>query len=81
MKTRRLAPNQYPDWPAVLSQELAAAYIGISPTAFRTEIAPQVPPIHITQRRVGWVRLHLDAWIARQASGGSSSMEANPWDK
>jgi hypothetical protein len=46
MPDRRL-----PDWPRVLGQDSAAAYCGISPSAFRLHVVPMVLPIQITPGR------------------------------
>ena len=69
-----------PGWPAVLHEEWAAAYLSLSATTFREQIAPAVPPIQLTVKRIGWRRSDLDAWIARQGGSGSSPVSGNSWD-
>jgi len=69
-----------PDWPAVLHEEWAAAYLSLSPATFRAQVAPAVRPIHLTARRIGWLRADLDRWLASRATGGASLPPANPWD-
>lgn len=71
MTMRRLQPHELPDWPRSMSVELAAAYVGLSPSAFRAQVdrpgstAPQ--PIPLTQGRRVWLREDLDAWLDRAA--------------
>ena len=79
---KRPGPRPLPDWPAVLHEEWAAAYLSLSATTFREQVAPAVPPIQLTIKRIGWRRTDLDAWIARQggAGGGVAEIEVNSWD-
>ena len=64
----RIAPADLPDWPAVMAEDLAAAYLGnLSVNAFRTHIRPAVPPIELTPGRQGYRRVDLDRWIAQRA--------------
>lgn len=55
----RAARTRLPDWPRLMSAELAAAYVGISETTFR-ELAP------VTAKAIGRRRLFdrkdLDRW-------------------
>ena len=69
-----------PGWPAVLHEEWAAAYLSLSTTTFRQQIAPEVPPIRLTAGRIGWKRADLDNWLARRQPGGATSVAHNPWD-
>ena len=69
-----------PDWPAVLHEEWAAAYLSLSPATFRAVVMPQVKPIRLTERRQGWLRSDLDKWIAARANPESSSDKGNGWD-
>jgi len=68
-----------PGWPAVLHEEWAAAYLSLSTTTFREQVAPVVPPIRLTVKRIGWRRADLDAWIARQGASGAASTLENDW--
>jgi hypothetical protein len=76
-----VSSGSLPGWPPVLNEVLAAAYLSLSPSAFRRAVVPSVPPIHLTPGRVGWLRADLDRWLAIQAGrdAGSSSLH-NPWD-
>lgn len=60
-------PRPLPDWPAVLHEAWAAAYLSLSPSTFRSIVVPEVPPVKLTAIRVGWLRADLDKWIARKA--------------
>jgi hypothetical protein len=64
MTEPRLKPSELPGWPRWLSEDLAAAYVGVSQTTFRHEIAAGVWP---KPRRAGrhggrnvWDRHSLD---------------------
>ncbi len=73
--------SRLPDWPAVLQEEWAAAYLSLSTTSFRNVVVPTVPPITLTAKRRGWRRTDLDAWIAKQAGDAApSSFNSNSWD-
>ena len=67
-----------PGWPPVLHEAWAAAYLALSPSTFRTSVVPEVPPVQLTHRRIGWLRTDLDAWLARRAPAGQAS-EGNVW--
>lgn len=69
-----------PGWPAVLHEQWAAAYLSLSPSTFRAQVAPEVPAIHLTRRRVGWLRADLDQWVARRRGEAAISPLLNPWD-
>ena len=64
MTVAKLAPNQLPHWPRLLSQPLAAAYVGISEGLFSVGVNsglwPQ--PITVHARKV-WDREQLDRRI------------------
>ena len=73
--------SRLPFWPAVLHEEWAAAYLSLSATTFREQVAPAVPPIQLTIKRIGWRRTDLDAWIARQGGSSAGSDQSNSWDR
>lgn len=56
---RPIGRTRLPDWPRLMSAELAAAYVGISETTFR-ELAP-VSAKAIGRRRL-YDRKDLDRW-------------------
>jgi predicted DNA-binding transcriptional regulator AlpA len=60
-----LRPADLPGWPACLSAELAAAYVGLGETSMRALVDQgRFPcPIRLTMGRVGWRRADLDRWI------------------
>lgn len=70
-----------PYWPRALRADLAAAYVGLGETTFREIVAPDVPPIHLTGKRVAWLREDLDRWLDLKAGKeGTQGVTANPWD-
>ena len=73
-------PNPLPGWPAVLHEEWAAAYLSLSTSTFKAQVVPAVPAIHLTKRRVGWLRTDLDKWLAQRAGETALSPLTNPWD-
>ena len=68
-----------PDWPPVMHEDWAAAYLSLSTSTFRSVVVKDVPPIALTQRRVGWLRADLDQWLAKRAGADASSGVVNPW--
>ncbi len=68
-----------PGWPPVLHEAWAAAYLSLSTTTFRTAVVPDVPPVKLTEKRIGWLRSDLDNWLAQRAGGGASLPPVNPW--
>lgn len=69
-----------PSWPAAMRADRAAAYLDVSPTHFRTVIAPEIAPVPLGGRVVAWLKSDLDAWLARRAGRGAQS-GGNPWDE
>ena len=59
----KLSADQMPGWPAAMTQQMAAAYCGLSVDTF-TEVCPVVP-IVITSSRTGkrYLRVRLDEWL------------------
>jgi predicted DNA-binding transcriptional regulator AlpA len=64
--------------PRLMRAPAAAYYLGMSESAFRERVAPDVPPVRIGGI-VGWLRESLDAWLDRQAGADARSPQANPW--
>ena len=57
-----------PNWPIRLSEDLAAAYLGISKTTFRTRWQANAYPQPIREgRRLLWNRRMLDRFVDNQA--------------
>lgn len=74
-------PRRLPDWPRVLPEAWAAVYVGLSVSTFRARVAQEVKAIPLSERRKGYLREDLDAWVDRQAgraarSNGSEWMDA-----
>lgn len=73
MTARRPALAELPAWPLLLSAELAAAYLGLSPNTFRAGVGTLWPePARIGARRL-WDRRALDAAAARLPTAGPSA--------
>jgi predicted DNA-binding transcriptional regulator AlpA len=66
-----------PDWPRGMSEKFAATCVGVSTTTLRAEVAAgRAPkPIHITIKRIIWLREDLDGWLDRLAG------RAEPWTR
>jgi len=60
--------------PRILSLDDAADYCGISKTTFLNTAGRDVLPLQISERRRGWDRKALDAWIDR-LSGAAAEAE------
>lgn len=56
-----------PGWPRALKEAWAAAYVSLAPSTFRALVAPQIPPIWVTDGRVAWLREDLDRWLDSRA--------------
>jgi predicted DNA-binding transcriptional regulator AlpA len=68
-----------PDWPRLLRREMAASYIGVSPTKFSemvtTGALPQ--PLSLSGTVVAWDRMDLDGWVESLRD----SPNGNGWDE
>lgn len=76
MTAAKIKPGDLPNWPRLLSREMAAAYVGVSPNAFD---AFRIPALKIGTRRL-YDRIALDQWVddridAPQNDGSQSWME------
>lgn len=79
------AQRPLPGWPRGLREDLAAAYVGLSPSTIRAErAAGRFPaPVPLTAGRQVYLRDALDAWLDQKALPGSAPMgqaDRNPWD-
>ncbi|KAA5609133.1 hypothetical protein F1189_25850 [Rhodovastum atsumiense] len=70
-----------PHWPRGLSEDLAAAYVGLSSSTFRREVGAGRAPasVRLTPGRQVWLREDLDAWLDRLAGRAPASAGTNPW--
>jgi hypothetical protein len=68
-----------PDWPRGLREELAAEYVGLSVSSFRTLVANEVAAVRLSRGRKVWLREALDAWLDARAGNVAGSQDANPW--
>lgn len=64
--------------PRGMREEDAAYYVGVSPSTFRAQVKPEVPPVPLTQGRQVWLREDLDAYLDRKA-GRDATLRENPW--
>ncbi|WP_431282744.1 helix-turn-helix transcriptional regulator [Humitalea sp. 24SJ18S-53] len=71
-----------PGWPLMLRRELAAQYVGMSPSTFDAEAkAGRLPkPIATTGSLKAWHRGDLEAWAEDMRAAASGETEANEWD-
>lgn len=62
--TARLPIERLPDWPRCMTREVAAAYLGISPSQFDAEVRAGIWPAGLWEgRRIRWDRQEIDAWL------------------
>jgi hypothetical protein len=65
-----------PGWPAAMREDKAAAYIDVSQTWFRGNLAPHLTPLRPTPGVVLYLRADLDAWLDQQAGRAPASPPA-----
>lgn len=76
--TKRLQPEQMPDWPRLMPRLLAAAYVGISPSHFDGHCP--IEPILWAGKKL-WDRRALDEWIDRKGARPRSFEDTGElWD-
>lgn len=70
-----------PGWPLLLRRELAAQYVGMSPSTFDAERkAGRAPkPVRMTASLEAWHRADLEAW-AEDRRAAEHGAQPNPWD-
>lgn len=73
MTAPRLKPDNLPNWPRLLTLDLAAAFVGQSPNAFEADIPAIWPAAVPGLRRKVWDREELDAAIDRIQGLGAKS--------
>lgn len=69
-----------PGWPLFLRRELAALYLGLSPSMFDAGVKQGLlpKPVILTGTVKAWHRRDLEAWAEdRRAAAG---LDANEWD-
>jgi predicted DNA-binding transcriptional regulator AlpA len=72
-----------PSWPLLLRRELAAAYLGVSPSAFDAAVKDGTlpPPVPTVGTIRAWHRQDLEAWAEdRRPLAEGAAPAANPWD-
>jgi predicted DNA-binding transcriptional regulator AlpA len=74
------AKRPLPGWPRGMRAEFAAAYVGLSISSFRTEVARgRAPkPINLTLKRLVWLKDDLDGWLDRLA-GRTTNLAKTDW--
>jgi len=76
MPERRQQP---PSWPYALRAPLAAAFCGLSESAFLLHVAPHVPSIAPSPGSRAWLRDDLAAWLDGLRGSMATSKVNNPW--
>ena len=64
--------------PRLLSEDAAAAYLGVHRETFEQHVRPQIPPIEIGTRKL-WDLKTLDDWLDRQSGLIERLRPANQW--
>ncbi len=71
--------SQYPDWPARMTADVAAAYMGVSKTKFLLGAGNGSYPAALHDGgNAHWHRVTLDRWLAIQR--GESEDDESEWD-
>jgi hypothetical protein len=67
--------DELPDWPAALTQRMAAAYCGLSVETF-SAVCPVIPVV-ITTSKTGrrYLRRRLDEWLISLESPGPAKRQ------
>lgn len=84
MKPNRIA--SLPDWPARMGEDVAASYMGVGLTTFRTRVKERVYPQPMKEvGRQFWSRTQLDRFIAAQFglpvdAGQGQVASSGTWD-
>ncbi|WP_294393403.1 hypothetical protein [uncultured Sphingomonas sp.] len=80
MRATLMASAQLPNWPARLSEDLSAAYLGVSKTTFREGWQDgRYPKPAKEGRRVLWSRVQLDRFVEAQFGIVSDNDEDGSW--
>ena len=80
VKLRASSDTCLPDWPAGLSEPLAAKYIGVSQTTLRLlRKKGKVAKVAVTKRRFVYLRVELDRFLAKIA-GDNYDVEVSEWE-
>jgi len=77
---RKLAPSEMPYWPRRMGVELAAAYVGVSPTKFLEGVGRKYPKAFKDGGNSLWYREDLDHAVDVEKTGGAQS-GVNEWDE
>lgn len=80
MGQHQMTGRALPDWPAAMSVEMAAAYLGISAGTFRENVAKHVKRLAISPGRFVYRRADLDAYLAGLAGEAQADRPRNSWD-
>jgi len=78
--TAKTIDIQYlPQWPRLMTRELAAAYCSISPNSFDNHIASHLPPIRMG-RSLRYDRLQIDKYLEKLINGSIETESGSPTD-
>jgi predicted DNA-binding transcriptional regulator AlpA len=71
-----------PGWPLMLRRELAALYLGMSPSIFDAAVkAGELPrPVPLVGTVKAWHRVDLEAWAEERRAAADAGAAGNPWD-
>ena len=71
----------FPFLPRILRRELAALYMGVSPSTWDAmcKAGDAPPPVVITNGVKGWDRHDLDQWIEDRKA--AQAVKPNSWDR
>lgn len=53
-------------WPRSMSLEVALEYLSAKPDTFRKKVAPHIRRVPLSDKRKGYLRDDIDAWIDRE---------------
>lgn len=69
-----------PDWPARMGEDMAATYLGVSPSTLRAGVAAGRYPKPIRDgKRILFARVQLDRWVHAQFGIPSDQEEGRGW--
>ena len=73
----KLVPKRQnlPDWPAAMREDLAAAFLDISPGTFRAKVMPKLHPVRLSPGCILYRRSELQALLDREAGAADASLD------
>lgn len=74
MTAPRLKLSDLPDWPRLMDETYAAAYLRMSPGSFQERVAPYIKCVPDLGGMVRWDRQTLDQWVDRRSGERHGSL-------